>query len=60
MSAARIAVTVATAAVAAARHPVVRAALQDPRTREKALEATRNAAYNAGRLARLLVGPKKS
>jgi len=60
MSVARLAVTVATAAVTVARHPAVRAALQDPRTRAAALEATKSAAYNAGRIARLLVGTRKS
>lgn len=55
MSILRIALTVATIA----RSPVVRAALADPRRREAAIEATRGAAYTAGRIARLIVGPPK-
>lgn len=60
MSVARLAVTVATAAVAVARNPVVRTALADPRTREIMTQTTKTAAYNAGRLARILVGSRKS
>ena len=60
MSAIRIAVTVVGAAITASRHPVVqagvRAALSNPKARETALNVTRSAAYNAGVLARHLVG----
>jgi len=59
MSVVRIAMTVATAAVTVARNPVVRSAIENPKTRDVAVEATKKAAYNAGRLARLIVGPSK-
>lgn len=59
MSVVRIAMTVASAAVTVARNPVVRTALENPKTREVAVEATKRAAYNAGRLARFIVGPAK-
>lgn len=60
MSAVRLAVTVVTAAVAVSRHPVVRAGMQavvnNPKARETAIATTRNVAYNAGVIARHLVG----
>jgi hypothetical protein len=60
MSAIRLAVTVVGAAITASRHPVVRAGIRavaaNPRTRETAIAVTRNAAYNAGVIARHLVG----
>ena len=60
MSAIRIAVTVVSAAITASRHPVVRAGVNavvnNPRARETAITATRNAAYGAGVIARHLVG----
>lgn len=64
MSAVRLAVTVVTTAIAASRHPVVRAGVQavvnNPKTRETAINTTRNVAYNAGVLARHLLGRNKS
>lgn len=60
MSAIRIAVTVVGAAVTLSRHPVVRAGLiavaSNPKARETAINITRSAAYNAGVVARHLVG----
>jgi hypothetical protein len=60
MSAIRLAVTVVGAAVTMARHPVVRAGIiavaSNPKAREVAVNATRSAAYNAGVIARHLVG----
>jgi len=60
MSAIRIAVTVVSTAIAASRHPVVRAgvnaALNNPKTRETAINVTRSAAYNAGVIARHIMG----
>ena len=60
MSAIRIAVTVVGAAITMTRHPVVRAGISavatNPKAREAAINATRNAAYNAGVIARHLVG----
>lgn len=60
MSAIRIAVTVVGAAVTLSRHPVVRAGLvavaSNPKARETAINLTRSAAYNAGVVARHLVG----
>jgi len=60
MSAIRLAVTVVTAAITASRHPAVRAGISavasNPRAREAALNATRSAAYNAGVVARHIVG----
>ena len=56
----RVALTVAGAAVTVARHPVVRTALANPQTRDVAIDATRRAAYTAGRIARVLVGSRKN
>jgi hypothetical protein len=46
------------------RHPVVRAGVQavvnNPKARETAIETTRNVAYNAGVIARHLLGRNKS
>ena len=60
MSAIRIAVTVVGAAITMTRHPVVRAGIRavasNPKARETAITVTRNAAYNAGVIARHLVG----
>ncbi|WP_108459906.1 hypothetical protein [Devosia naphthalenivorans] len=60
MSAIRIAVTVVGAAITMTRHPVVRAGIRavaaNPKARETAITMTRNAAYNAGVVARHLVG----
>ncbi|MDY6961111.1 MAG: hypothetical protein SV862_04350 [Pseudomonadota bacterium] len=60
MSAIRIAVTVVGAAITMSRHPVVRAGMiavaSNPRAREAAINVTRSAAYNAGVLARHIVG----
>ncbi len=60
MSAIRLAVTVLGAAVTASRHPVVRAGIvalaSNPKARETAITVTRTAAYNAGVIARHLVG----
>lgn len=62
MSAIRIAVTVVGAAVTLSRHPVVRAGIRavasNPKARETAISVTRSAAYNAGVLARHLVGKR--
>lgn len=64
MPAIRLAVTVLSTAVAMSRHPVVRAgmhaALSNPKARETAISVTRNAAYNAGVLARHIVGRRSS
>lgn len=64
MSAIRLAVTVVSTAIAVSRHPAVRAGVQavvnNPQTREKAVTTTRNVAYNAGVLARHLLGRNKS
>ncbi|MET3924440.1 hypothetical protein [Devosia sp. 2618] len=60
MSAIRIAVTVVGAAVTMSRHPVVRAGIlavaSNPKARETAISVTRSAAYNAGVIARHIVG----
>ncbi|HLV83486.1 MULTISPECIES: hypothetical protein [Devosia] len=60
MSAIRLAVTVVGAAVSLSRNPVVRAGIHavtsNPKTRETAISVTRKAAYNAGVVARHLVG----
>ena len=60
MSAIRLAATVVGAAVTLSRHPVVRAGIvavaTNPKARETAINVTRNAAYNAGVVARHLVG----
>jgi hypothetical protein len=62
MSAARIAITAIGVAVTLARHPVVRAGMRaaaphvlNPRTKARAAELTREAAYNAGVIARRIV-----
>ncbi len=51
-------------ALAVSRHPAVRAGVQavvnNPKARETAITTTRNAAYNAGVLARHLLGRNKS
>lgn len=64
MSAIRLAVTLASTAIAVSRHPVVRAGVQavvnNPKARETAITTTRNAAYNAGVLARHLLGRNKT
>jgi hypothetical protein len=63
MSAIRIAVTVVGAALTVSRHPAVRAGLRavaaNPKARETAISVTRNAAYNAGVIARHLVGRRQ-
>lgn len=60
MSAIRLAATVVGAAVTLSRHPVVRAGIvavaTNPKARETAINVTRTAAYNAGVVARHLVG----
>ncbi len=60
MSAIRLAVTVVGAAVSLSRHPVVRAGIHavatNPKARDTAINMTRSAAYNAGVLARHMVG----
>lgn len=60
MSAIRIAVTVVGAAITMSRHPAVRAGIAavaaNPRARETAISVTRSAAYNAGVIARHIVG----
>ena len=64
MSAVRLAVTVVTTAITVSRHPAVRAGIQavaqNPKTREVAVNTTRNVAYGAGVLARHLLGRNKS
>lgn len=60
MSAIRLAVTVVSAAITVTRHPAVRAGIHavatNPKAREAAVNATRNVAYNAGVIARHIVG----
>ncbi|MCS6761495.1 MAG: hypothetical protein MO846_05620 [Candidatus Devosia symbiotica] len=60
MSAIRLAATVVGVAVTLTRHPVVRAGIiaiaSNPKARETAINVTRTAAYNAGIVARHLVG----
>lgn len=60
LSAIRLAVTVVSAAMTMSRHPAVRAGIQavasNPKAREAAANATRNVAYNAGVIARHIVG----
>lgn len=60
MSAIRLAATVVGAAVTLSRHPVVQAGIlavaSNPKARETAVNVTRLAAYNAGVVARHLVG----
>jgi len=64
MSAVRLAVTVMSTAIAMSRHPAVRAGVQavvnNPKARETAIETTRNLAYNAGVIARHVLGRSKS
>ncbi len=55
----RLAVSAITLAVSVARHPVVRAVASNPAVRENAIKVTRNAAYNAGVLARKVVPRKR-
>ena len=63
MSAIRIAVTVVGATITMSRHPVVRAGISavaaNPKARETAISVTRTAAYNAGVIARHLVGRRQ-
>ncbi|MFD1254991.1 MULTISPECIES: hypothetical protein [Devosia] len=63
MSAIRLAVTVVSAAITVSRHPVVRAGMQavvnNPKARETAITTTRNVAYNAGVIARHVLGRNK-
>jgi len=56
MSAIRIAVTVVGAAVTMSRHPMVRAGVLAIASNPKAREAAIGAAYNAGVIARHIVG----
>lgn len=60
MSAIRLAVTVVSAAITVSRHPTVRAGIQavanNPKARDAAINATRSVAYNAGVIARHIVG----
>ncbi|MCW5720237.1 MAG: hypothetical protein KIS86_03750 [Devosia sp.] len=60
MSAIRLAVTVVSAAITVSRHPAVRAGIQavanNPKARDAAINATRSVAYNAGVIARHIVG----
>jgi hypothetical protein len=62
LSAIRLAVTVVSAAMTASRHPAVRAGIRavasNPKTRDAAISATRNVAYNAGVIARHLIGKR--
>lgn len=64
MSAVRIALTVASAAVALSRNPTVRAGIRavasNPQARETAINLTRATAYNAGVIARHLLGPRRT
>jgi hypothetical protein len=64
MSAIRLAVTVASTVLTVSRHPAVRAGMHavvnNPKTRETAINTTRTVAYNAGVLARHLLGRNKS
>ena len=52
--------TVVSAAITVSRHPVVRAGIQavttNPQARETAINVTRSAAYNAGVIARHVLG----
>lgn len=60
LSAIRLAVTVVSAAVTMSRHPAVRAGINavanNPKAREVAVTTTRNVAYNAGVIARHIIG----
>jgi hypothetical protein len=62
MSAVKIAVSALSLAIAASRHPMVRAGVQaaanNPRARAVAMETAKAAAYNAGVIARHVVGRK--
>jgi hypothetical protein len=62
MSAVKIAVSALGLAIAASRHPVVRAgviaAMNNPQARQVAIKTVRSAAYNAGVVARHLSGRK--
>ncbi|MDB5613054.1 MAG: hypothetical protein JWQ22_707 [Devosia sp.] len=62
MSAIRLAVTVVGAAITLSRHPVVRAGIAavatNPKARDTVISVTRSAAYNAGVVARHLVGKR--
>ena len=63
MSAFRLALTAATLAYSAARHPLVRASLKvaamDPATKAKAIDTARRAAYAAGVVAGRLLAKTK-
>ena len=63
MSAIRIAVTVVSTAIAMSRHPAERAGINavasNPKARETAISVTRTAAYNAGVIARHIVGRRQ-
>jgi hypothetical protein len=60
MSAIRLAATVVGAAISLSRNPAVRAGIfavaNNPKARETAVNITRSAAYNAGVVARHVVG----
>ncbi len=62
MSAIRIAMTLVGTALTMSRHPVVRAGIRavasNPKAKDAAVTATRSAAYNAGVIARHLMGRK--
>ena len=62
MSAVKIAVSAISLAIAASRHPLVRAgvraAVKNPRARAVPEETAKAAAYNAGVIARVVVGRK--
>lgn len=64
MTPVRLALTVASAVISVSRNPAVRAGVRavvnNPQAREKAANTTRNVAYNAGVLARHLLGRNKS
>lgn len=53
-----LAVKLVGVALTVSRHPLVRAAMTNPKTRDMAVNATRNVAYNAGVIARHIVGRK--
>jgi len=63
MSAVRLAVAVVSTAITVSRHPVVRAGIaavvSNPKARETAISTTRNVAYNAGVIARHVMGRNK-
>lgn len=63
MSAVRLAVAVVSTALTVSRHPVVRAGIAavvaNPKARETAISTTRNVAYNAGVIARHVMGGRK-